>query len=434
MIIQTRSYIKFNTITYLLIFIGICYFIISYNTPHTSDDLYLRRLYEIKQEEYGILVYPALIVGKWLMANARMADNILLICLNSIPHWIFALLNAVFSFLMYAIIIKLSDINRQLNNITKLILIIFLTFALPWEGLLIHACWLNYIWSVAFSLSAVYYLIYRQDLNLRLSKSKLKLFFTCFLIFCSASMHEAAGFPLGCGIFAFLILNKSNYKIIFQNKPIKYCFISFLIGSIFVISSCGSYMRLSNGVVEVPFYKIVFANSWTFIMIILLSIKYLSNSKRDKVKQFIFSDNIILIIAAITSTSISLISHLSLRSAWFADIFAIIIIFRYLSQSNIYIPMFLSRLSSIILISIIVTHFSLFTYFQYKLKIEYDYAINQYLNSPDGIVTLNYISKDEIPPFVSQKTIGLYNSTDEYNVNLICFYYKTAFPIKIIQK
>lgn len=380
-------------------FIGICYLIISAHMPLTGDDLVYGPLYTLRY--HGVAGYALYIAQHWLSTNGRIANLIAPLMLNYIPHWALLLLNAAITALMFVAVINLACTQR-VGITARLLLISILAYTLPWwDSMLLFDCSFNYVWATTFGLFAIYAILNHRCNNILLA----------IFAFLAAGMHEAMGVPLSCGLIAYLLFTRAHKSLsTLQRLPI----LAFFAGSAFVFLSRGLWSRF-GAIQEVndPMPLLVLKSDFFVIaLIILVIVAYITD--RQRLIKAIHSPWIIFAVAALASCTFSAVSGIVGRSGWFAQIYALIAIYLWADTYNWHI----SRPSAITLTLImaipLTIHYIEFTRYQITSGTQLAQSIQQYTNSPDGIVYGDYLGDPDKPWWTLHKTRGVPDADDNW--------------------
>ena len=239
----------------------------------------------------------------------------------------------------------------------------------------------------------------------------------------AVGMHEAYAMPIFVGMITYTMLHGWKNMTIKQ----KVLLISVAIGAIYVVSSPASWNRASavaemsnkRGGVEIlltsNFYLLVLS-----AVVIAMSIR---RRGRKIICELIHSEWVIFIVAAIVSTGLSVMSGIIGRTGFFSQIFSLIAIFYCVARYKCNTAKVVNYLGSIILAAIIVVHYTFVVYYQKISGDELNAMLEQYNNSEEGLVYMDYLREQYIPFWLLNKVKGVPDADDMWILHTISLYY-----------
>ena len=142
---------------------------------------------------------------------------------------------------------------------------------------------------------------------------------------------------------------------------------------------------------------------------------------------------IIFAIAAIASMCFSAMSGIVGRSGWFAQIFAIIAIFHWITTHEYKINRTIGGIISTILVAAILFHYIETARWQMKVGKEVEDAAQLYSESKDGQVYFDATRDNELPWWTLNKTRGVPDADDLYLLAAFSQYYgNDNAPLKLL--
>lgn len=401
-----NSFNKFVSLSpyILIVFIGIAYFIMGFYMPALGDDLGFYYSFESQNDSWYAL--PRSMYRHWIWNNARMADMITPIGLYIMPLWLRALTYGIFTSAFFYIITKFSIKDTRQKYFYSIIIIALIAFTFRWDAIWMEYCaTYNYIWSSVFSLLALMLILKHNP------ESDSWYWWLCIpFCFIASAMHEASGLPMAVGMIIWLCLSGFFNK---QKVVGKLMILAFICGGIFTITSPASYSRVGSMLQPEPVMDmLLFSAGYVVLLIIAIAALFIYN--RSLLKSLAQSEWLIFVIAAICSTCFMLLSQYGGRTGWFAEVFAMVALFQIISRLDLAIsPKFKLPVGFILSICIIF-HYSALVWWQIKVGIEAEKAIELYENSSNGIIFMDYLNEPQLPWYLLNKTHGVPDDDDTY--------------------
>lgn len=398
-----NRFIYFLSIAVLLC-IAIAYAIMGGYMPPIGDDLGFYYSYASQNDCWYAL--PRFMYRHWIWNNGRMADMLTPVGVYMMPLWLRALFYGAITSAFFLIVSKISLKHCKYFHLFQIIIYALIAFTFRWDAIWMEYCaTYNYVWSATFALTALYIV-----LNHPTSSKGWIWWLTIPFCFIATAMHEACGAPLAVG-FLIYIYSSGFYKK--QNITGKLMVLAFISGGLFTLTSPASYSRVGSMLQPEPISEmLIFSAGYVLLLIIAIIILFFNN--RIILKSLINSSWIIFTSAAIFSVCFMLISKYGGRTGWFAQTFALIAIFRIISDLKYTFKSKLTTAIATILSIIIISHYVAVMFWQIKVGTETRHVIELYRTSSDGVIYLDYINEPELPWYVLNKTHGVPDDDDSY--------------------
>lgn len=406
----------------MILLIGAAYTVMGFYMPAVGDDLNFYYTFAEQNDTWYSL--PRFMYRHWLWNNARLADMLMPIGLYMFPLWAKALTQGVITALLFYFILKLA-LNKISDSLfASIFLIAIIAFGMRWDGIWMeYNTFSNYICSATLGLFAIYLLLQKPPKSRRWYWGAA--IPVCFI---AGAMHEAEGFPLTVGATLYLFLSDFfNRQNIFGRLMI----LALIAGGVFTLTSPASYSRVGAMLQPENPLTILFGSAWCVVILTLL-ILWFAFCKRDLLKELVHSPWIIFATAAFVSTAFMLLSQFGGRTGWFAQIFALIAIFRMLSTFKFKLQRPLAMPIIALLSAAIIFHFVSLTIWQIKLGTETRQAIALYKTSPDGVIFMDYTNEPELPWYLLRKTHGVPDDDDSYYRYRMAKHYGHGKPLIIL--
>ncbi len=340
----------------LILFIGVCYLVFNSAMVLLMDD-YIFGPNTAKYIRGSISRYYWWF--DWFRAtqNGRMANFIAPFFLNYVPYWVLNLCDSIMRMLMLAIPIRIA-VPARFSVSSRVVLLSMLVFVMPWwDSLQIFDYSFNYVWATVIGLIAISAILnYPQSANVWLT-----LFMIGFCFF-SGAFHEAMGIPLTCGFIAYFVMSRKAWQM---SRSQYLLIVAFMAGAVFAFSSSGLWYRFHR--IDEPDVTttelLLKSDIFALLLVMLLLVQLVINPRR--LIKALSTPWVIFVVAAVASMCFSLVSRIVGRSGWFAQIFALIALYRWADMHDMYIAKWNSRLLNWALSLLIVVHCAGVTYYQY---------------------------------------------------------------------
>lgn len=426
MIVKNENRICRFVVPAMLVAIGVCYALLTWFYTYTGDDL----MYRLSWEEHykNIIGYPLFAFRHWFHINGRIADKINPFTLSMMPRWMYAVVNGIIIALMYFAIVKNAKCRSVVGSIVCVSIVgLFLTW---WDGMMIYVCHLNYLWSTAFGLLAIYMILSATEIE-----SRLKLWLCGLFAIIAGGMHEASGMPLACGLVAWLYLSNGYRNLTQDQKSMLKCF---FVGALFSVSSPGSYERLIFGKGDGLSATIVIPCSvyLTLLMIAWIAIGLMIRSMRENMLRLARTPWVIFVVASIVSLAFCAVSGIIGRTGWFSQLFAVIAVFYYYNAVGLRVRRSYAAVVASVVLMVLAVHYAELLRQQYVMGSELKMAIAEYQKSTDGVVYLDYTRDSQQRPWALRKARGIPDpsATEMYYINSITKYYGEGRPFMVLPK
>lgn len=383
-----------------LLFLGICLLLIliSYFTPYQADDLVFilnAALYDYKigvSDCFDLRPIFDFCIEHYMESNGRLANLSTPLTLVFMPKWLFSIVTGFMCGMIFYFSNKL--IFLRLQGYGFHILTSILILALPWSHLFIPDFSLNYLWSCAFSICALYVFI-----NFKCKPSITH----CLLMFIAGAMHEGFSITTGSIMLAYLLFNAEKTR----QKQLLVMFCFFGLGSLMPLLSPGIWSRNA----DVPPFALsnlfsvwTFINSWCFwlyavMLTILLLIKKAANRINHNNKLLLIS----FFIAGLFNLIIVKWNPIG-RNFFFGSFYSILGISLI---ANIFIKTkYISRYLAYAITTITIIHLCYVLIWQVRLNIEFNTITSLFEVSEDGTVYTDYTKEDYISVIALQKPVN----------------------------
>ena len=413
----------------LLLFIAVCYVIFQLFMPYSGDDLMHTVSMAKYFETHPVWRYPFFFAGHWLDTNGRLADKINPVLFLTLPHWINALIAALSVPSMMWIVLKHCQFKSN-HTTTSVVALSLLVFVMPWwDSMQAYVCIYNYVIATLLPLSFLYLL---QRFN-NGAPSRWIVRCGCYLLALIAGMmHEAIGVPLACGLIAYQIMTNVWKNL---NSIQRHMVILFMCGVAWGFFAPSLWKRLGLGITpDDPLLTLLLkSDSLALLLLIMIVVGLCFTKSRQAIINAAHTPWVIYAIAAIASMCFSAMSGIVGRSGWFAQIFAIIAIFRWITAHQYKINRIAGGVISITLIATIVFHYVETTRWQIKLGKEVETVAQLYSKSTDGQVYFDATRDNQLPWWTLNKTRGIPDADDLYLLAAFSQYYGNGeVPFKLL--
>lgn len=420
---MVHSKAKYQTLPWLIIaFIGVAYTFMGFYMPPLGDDLGF--FYNFAEQNDCWYALPRSMYRHWIWNNARMADMLNPICFNFMPQWLCALCNGTITSAMFYIAIKLCGKPLKPPYFSEILIIALIAYTFRWDAIWMEYCTAyNYVWGAAFALLAL-------TLVLKKPEKSNAWYWWLSLPFCfvATAMHEASGVPLTLSLILFTILT-GFYKR--QSHAGRFMILALIAGGVFTLTSPAAYSRVGSMLQPEPPLEMLITSAG-YVLILVGFIVYLFLRNRTLLKKLIRSPWIIFSVSALISTGFMLLSQYGGRTGWYVQIYALIAIFKILSELKISVSQKITVPLSVILSITIIFHYSMLAIWQKELGTEAREAIDLYKKSPDGIIYMDYTNEPELPWYLLRKTHGVPDDDDTYYRYRMTKHYGHGKPLVIL--
>lgn len=412
----------------LLLFMFICYAVFELFMPYSGDDLaYIDSTVNYVNER-TVWHMPFKWAGHWLGSNGRFANMIFLSISPIFPHWLMALLNAIFIMMMIYFIVVLCNFRGK--DVTgKVFVISIITFAFCWwDSMQVYDCIYNYILSTALGLIFIKGIIKNKAV-----KTKWGTWGLVLLSFVAGGMHEAMSVSLLCGIVAYAFMNRKFYTTLTRSH--RMALKAFACGVVIVFFAPGIWIRFGGNITpDDPLHILLLKSDFLALgMLAMLCVGMCFAPWRKKIIAAAHTPWIIFVVASIASMCFSAVSGIIGRSGWFAQVFALIAIVKWANDHNFRINRILGGILSTTLIAAIVMHLVEVTRWQVKVGKEVEIVTEMYKKSSRGQVFFDATWDNQLPWWNLNKNRGVPDADDLYLLATFSDYYgKSGNPLVVL--
>jgi len=406
----------------IIAYIGVVYTVMGFYMPPLGDDLGFYHSFASQNDCW--YAYPRYMYRHWIWNNARMADMLTPIGLYIMPQWLRAITYGIVTALLYYVIIRLCGKTKTPSYLRNILIIALISFTFRWDAIWMEFCaTYNYVWGAVFALTAL-------GLILKHKTCPNAWYWWLSVPFCfvATAMHEASGVPLALGLIPFTILT-GFYKR--QSHAGRFMILALIAGGVFTLTSPAAYSRVGSMLQPEPPLEMLITSAG-YVLILVGFIVYLFLRNRTLLKKLIRSPWIIFSVSALISTGFMLLSQYGGRTGWYVQIYALIAIFKILSELKISVSKKITVPLSVILSITIIFHYSMLAIWQKELGTEAREAIDLYKKSPDGIIYMDYTNEPELPWYLLRKTHGVPDDDDTYYRYRMSKHYGHGKPLVIL--
>lgn len=386
----------------LIVVISVATGILDYFTPLMGDDMgKWIAMGADNEESFPGRQAISFLGAQYFGCNGRVFDAFGPLIVNLLPR---VLASAVIGFMtglfFYAMCLA-ADVFKPGKTTFACGFVAISMFALPWwDSMFMRVCHFNYIWASAFAILFIHEWFKERHPD----RASL---FMLFLLGClSGCFHEQIGVAMTAYFGLYVILKRCRD---WHWVP----FLGLCFGTLITIASPAIWNRNSGFITDSSRIEML----WTtlplvVVLAVITGIIYLSGSKHKPiVKSEPFKAYFYI---AVFSSVIALYSSIPGRTGWLAESCSLIA----LSMLCLGVRYKLNRRVSHALIILcylcLLVHFSVSIYWQRKMFMEYDKAIDLYEGSDSGIVKMDYTNRLEVSPLTLYRVKGLPDGDDTY--------------------
>lgn len=352
-------------------------------------------------------------------ANARLF-NLIVPALLSLDRIVLALLSAAMTALMLVYGLKLTG-KAAADRMYATLFVAAMAWVLPWwDSMSIFTCQENYIWTSAIILLSLYMILNPPQ---RIFTLVLALGI-CGL---GGATHEGGTLPLAVGLLA--------YGVIIRPRPGRSWLLAaaFFIGMLFVSLAPGIIGRAaSQRLADDPLVWLALKTIPAVLVMVAVLIAMLFTAVwRERLRALVLSPYLILIVAAVASSCIALMSGIVGRSGWFAEIYALIVLF-HLCGEYLHASRRIGRAVSVVVAVALLFQTAFVAVWQYFLDRENDTFVNLYTTSGEDILYMDYTAHDRLPWLLLGRYRGVPDADDVYILKTFVDYYRPGSPLPVI--
>lgn len=391
----------------LIVFIGVVYFLLSFDIVFLGDDLGFYHSFEAQNDCWYAL--PRSMYRHWQWNNGRMADMLTPVGLNLLPMWANGLLNGLMTAGMFFFTVRLASGRRGLSAPWKVGLIFVMVFTLRWDALWMEfITQYNYVFSTAIALAMLAALLGgNRDEG---GAWRVLSIPVCFV---AGAMHEALGFPIAVGLLVYYFL--CGGRRVNWSKARLAMGAAMVAGGIFPLTSPPAWGRIGSMLQPEPWWEMmVFSAGWLCVLVLAVAFRFIFSP--GEMRRKLRSPWVIFASASLVSCAFMLTSQYGGRTGWFCQIFALIALWQLLGarpdtrRSNSVWTAIFSWTAAVF----VVAHLTAVVIWQHRLAKETRSVIALYEKSPDQPVFFDYTPDEDIPFYVMRKTHGVPDDDDSY--------------------
>lgn len=378
---------------------GLLWFAFFINVIPTGDDLAYAATFKGTDPYYdgNLMYYPRWVLRHWYLVNGRLG-NYAAPFVTILPAFLRAALVGAGIWALFYMAVKASRLPSGWGPCG---LLAAMAFGLPWWDAFtlidVHA---NYTWSAVLVL--IFYVLFtgRRHVNVWLGGAVSVLAGCC---------HEAAGLPVLCAVILLFIINRRS--------PDRYhclLLICFGAGVAAEVLSPGLLGRAASNRQpdDTPFWLLLKSDIIALVLWCAIAIAAVFRAGRRYLAAFFREPVSILAWAALASSVISASTGIVGRSGFFAEVFALIVIFN--RASLIFHKK--APVLSLVLTALVFVQLGTVVAWQWRYGGEQREAYAGYLDSTDGVVYMHITPDDAQPAWITLNIPhGVPDSDDLYN-------------------
>ena len=416
---MTRTGLSRTVLALIAVYAAVSFFIYLFS-PFAGDDYVYKAVFEGPQlfsDDWSDLLLWARMHR--VSANARFF-NLVLPALLSLDRVILAAASSAMTALMLFCGLRLAG-RAAAGGMYGVLFVAAMAWILPWwDSMSIFACQENYVWASALILLSLC-LMYRPP------EHWFTLILAAGVCAVAGATHEGGTLPLAVGM--------AVYGMLVRPRPGRSWFLvaAFVIGTLFVslapgIISRAGQPRLADDPVLILTLKTVPA---VLAMVVMILAMLFTHRWRELLRRLVFSPYIILITAAVASAVIAVASGIVGRSGWFAEIYALIVIFRVCSDC---FPAGIrtGRIVAACVAVALTAQTAFVAAWQYVLGREYATFENLYTSSGEDIVYMDFTPHDSLPRLLLGRYRGVPDADDVYILHSLVGYLRPGAPLPVI--
>lgn len=328
--------------------------------------------------------YPQWLKQHIKFNNARIFD-LQLPWLLALPRAVLTLLSTAAVGVLYVFSLKSAGVMR--SRAWALLMIAALTWALPWwDAATVWACIVNYVWAAAFVIAAWWLIAREWPLG---GWRQVGAVVVAFVAGCS---HEAAGLPLAAALWMWLLWRRKAVRWSFSAiLPI----LALTAGAVVVTFNPGNLLRAGTAIEpDDPAGVLLLKNIPVVIIMCVMMVLTALTRRRGAVVELVRSPVGALALAAVLSGVISVASGIVGRSGWFAELYALIVIFSL--AARLYRPGGPLTITAVVIAAVVVVQLCAASAVQMRMGREFDEFTDLYKKSDTGVVYYDAMLEDPI--------------------------------------
>ena len=390
----------------LVVMIGVCYAIITSSLSYLGDDL----SYYMRTEQYAgsnFYLFPRHIVATWLGANGRLQNVIAPALFQFAPGLVVWILNGAMTALYFWFTLKWC---RPLSVWGQVVIIALLAFAMPWwDMFLLFVVNIGYTWGCALILIFLWYFFHPSS-SARSLAGKIALVILGIL---TGGMHEGASVPLCASLVIFLLYTR-QYRSLGSDR--KLLLSGLILGTLYCVLSPAIWMRAAGEKMhDGPWWWLIGCSSY-FVLALLVAVMVCLIWRRKTLAGLMQGAWGVMAMMAIMSMPIVVFGGIVGRPGFFGQTAALIALVWLLKEAfpGVKPGRKTGAIIACVLAAAVVFHYVEFVRYQLKLNAEVREAVDQYLDSEDGAVYMDYTGDPDLPFYLLRKTRGVPDEDDFY--------------------
>ena len=378
-------------VIFLIVVVSLISFVTALFTNYSNDDYYYLGLFSGENATYDSWAsYPASVYLHWMNLNGR-AINFVCELFSLVPRWVFALFSGLMTAWMLVMVIKMMGF-RSVSILGPVSVMAFCLICLPWwNGMSSYAYFMNYVWVTPFVFWYIRFL--RPEVHL----TWLGVILLVPVGIVAGTLHEAMTMPLLCGFIAWFIMNDAWRTI---NLKLGIMLGSFALGVLFVFCAPGAWYRLGHPYADVPplLLNLVVSEPLAIAVVIYICGAAMLRSGRREIMRLARTPMAVFVVAMVASMCFSAVGGIIGRGGWYAEIFALIVICRWLNEKRAILNHNLAGVLTALLSVLMVSYMAVVAYWQVRFYGEVKEMTALYKASPDGVIFMDYTHDNVCPP------------------------------------
>lgn len=401
----------------VVLFIGVCYVIISSAISPQGDDLGIAQdfAWATGRDFYQ---FPRQCARFWMSVNGRLQNVLYPLLYHFAPRAALWVCNGAFTALLFWMTLRCSGLR---SAAARMLMIALVAFTLPWwDVFLLFDVAIGYCWGTAIAL-AFLYLLYNVGTLPRGLWAQAGLMLLSLI---AGGMHEALFVSLACGIGAHTLIHRSWRSL----GPVRLRMLcAFALGGLYAISSPGIWGRLGGGwIVDGEWWELLLISSF-YVLALGAIIIYMAIFSRRRLRVLCGGEWTVYAVSALVSLPVVAVGGIVGRPGMFGQVFALVAIALWARQALPRPSAWAQVAAASVLAVAVVAHYCEFARYQLRVGSELRQALALYGQSPDGTVYMDYTSDLDMPWWLLRKTRGVPDEDDFYiNYMYTCILGDTA--------
>lgn len=354
--------------------------------------------------------------------NIRLA-NIVFTFFLLIPKIIPSIISGLLVGVMLMLSAKVSGINGR-NSLLMAMLALMLSFLLPWYEQMFSLCYaFNYIWASALALLLAYIFYCKKTLP--------GLVWSFFLGIIVGAWHEGFSVPLLSGVVIYTILCRQAC-----NRRSVAIMVGLVVGILWLANAPGLNIRVQHIIGELDYSILVRRLMLYHIPLVMLLISVFVASFSRNTRKFLLDPLFISFVTiCLVGVILNIVIDIGVRTGWMGYLFGIIAtIYLWKNMSTVkcaHIKPFVKRILAIAVSLFLLLHYIVVAYYAVKIKTEFEYVLEEYQESSDGVVFADVTYDYQVLPLAWKKTY-FENFTYTWIAYWIDNYYNSGKNLRVI--